>query len=262
MTPSSQYPLAFITGTSSGIGEALARELLGGGWRVVGVARRVASIAEPRYTHLQLDLRDLGALTAALDTRIAPLVADPAVTRLGLVNNAALDGILGTVTRLDAAAMLEVYTVNTAAPTLLMGWFQRHARPGQPLRVVNVSSGAAVAAFPGCGAYGNTKAALRMAGMVLATELDAPGPEASSQPDTSILSFEPGIVDTPMQAIARTSSVEVLPIVQMFKDLAAAGTLVPPVHPARAIAEYLMADGHRRWEEHRFALSPPDAPAA
>ena len=255
--PSSHDPLAFVTGTSSGIGEALTRELLGRGWRVVGAARRVAPIVDPRYTHLQLDLSDLTTLTPLLDAQLGPLASDPAVPRLGLVNNAAMEGLLGTISRLDATAMLEVYAVNTAAPVLLMGWFQRHARPGQPLRIVNVSTGAAVAPFPGLGAYGNTKAALRMAGMILAAELDAASSVASNQPDTSILSYEPGLVDTPMQTAVRASSAERLPIVQMFKEFAATGALVPPALPARAIADYMSADGHRRWEEHRFNPSPP-----
>jgi benzil reductase ((S)-benzoin forming) len=250
-------PLALVTGTSSGIGEALAHELLGRGWRVAGVARRAAPIADRRYTHLQLDLGDLTTLASSLDSQLAPLVAEPAVTRLGLVNNAAMEALLGTVSQLNAAAMLEVYTVNAAAPVLLMGWLQRHARPGQPLRIVNVSTAAAVTPFPGCGAYGNTKAALRMAGMVMAAELDGAGAASAGQPDTSILSFEPGVVDTPMQATVRNSSAETLPIVQMFKNLAATGALVPPALPARAIADYLDTDGHQRWEEHRFNPSPP-----
>jgi NAD(P)-dependent dehydrogenase (short-subunit alcohol dehydrogenase family) len=255
--PSPHHSLAFVTGTSSGIGEALARELLGRGWRVVGAARRVAPITDSHYTHLQLDLGDLTRLANSLDAQLRPLVTDLAITRLGLVNNAAMEGLLGPISRLDPTAMLEVYTVNAAAPVLLMGWFQRHARPGQPLRIVNVSSGAAVAPFPGLGAYGNTKAALRMAGMILAAELDAAGSAGTSQPDTSILSFEPGLVDTPMQATARSSSAEMLPIVRVFRDFAATGALVAPALPARVIADYLSEDGHPRWEEQRLDPLPP-----
>jgi benzil reductase ((S)-benzoin forming) len=255
--PSSRYPLALVTGTSSGIGEALARELLGRGWRVVGMARRAAPIEDPRYTHMQLDIGDLALLESTIDRQLASRLADPAVTRLGLVNNAAMEALLGTISHIDAAAMLEVYAVNVAAPVLLMGWFQRHARPGLPLRIVNVSTGAAVDPYPGLGAYGNTKAALRMAGRILAAELDAAGVA-----DTSILSFEPGLVDTPMQTAVRSSSVETMPLVQMFKDFAAAGALVPPALPARAIADYLTTDGHGRWEEHRFTPAAPGEPAA
>lgn len=247
--PAARYPLAFVTGTSSGIGAALAQDLLERGWRVVGASRRAAPITHPRYSHLQLDLADLAALRKALDAQLAPLVADPAVTRLGLVNNAANEGLLGPIGQLDASLLPDIYAVNTAAPILLMGWFERHARAGRPLRIVNISTGAAVMPIPGLGAYGSSKAALRMAGMILGAELDA----SSAPPETTILSYEPGLVDTPMQAAVRTSSAEVVPSVQMFKDWAAAGTLVPPALPAAEIAEYLESDGHARWEERRLA---------
>lgn len=253
--PQAGYPLAFVTGTTSGIGEALARDLLGRGWHVAGVARRAASIADDHYAHFRLDLRDLTALSTLLESHILPLVTDRAVSRLGLVNNGAMEALLGPVSMLDAMALPAVYAVNTAAPILLMGWFHRRARPGQPLRIVNVSTGAAVIPLPGLGAYGHTKAALRMAGRIMAAELEA-APASAAQPDTTILSYEPGLVDTPMQTAVRTSPVEVMPIVQVFKDYAASGALVPPTLPARVIADYLDSDEHPRWAEHRFDPQP------
>jgi benzil reductase ((S)-benzoin forming) len=245
-----------VTGTSSGIGEALARILLRRGWQVVGASRRAASIEAPEYTHLRLDLGDLAAVADALETTVRPLIADPAVRRVGLVNNAALVALLGPVDRLDAKALLSVYSVNVAAPVLLMGWLLRQLRAAVPLRIVNVSTGAAVTPLPGLGAYGSAKAALRMAGMVLAAELDARSHAGHSVPDTTILSYEPGLVDTPMQAAARTSSADTLPIVQTFVGWAAAGALVPPGAPATEIADYLEADGHPRWSERRLGASP------
>jgi NAD(P)-dependent dehydrogenase (short-subunit alcohol dehydrogenase family) len=169
------------------------------------------------------------------------------------VNNAAHVALLGPIERLDPSALPSVYAVNVAAPVLLMGWLLRRRRAGVPLRIVNVSTGAAVTPLPGLGAYGSAKAALRMAGMVLAAELDSRQQEGHSVPDTSILSYEPGLVDTPMQAAARASSAERLPIVQMFVDWASDGTLVPPEAPATEIADHLEADGHPRWSERRLA---------
>jgi benzil reductase ((S)-benzoin forming) len=250
--------LAFVTGTSSGIGEAAARDLLGRGWQVIGVARRAASIRDPNYTHLRLDLADLAGVSTALDAKVRPLLAGGKVTRLGLVNNAALVGLLGPISTLDAALLAPVYTVNTAAPILLMGWFVRQTVAGVALRIANVSTGAAVNPYPGLGAYGTSKAALRMAGMVLATELDL---KAESDPrDVSILSYEPGLVDTPMQTTVRTSSVEVLPVVQVFVNWAADGVLVAPEQPVKRIADYLGSDGHPRWMELRFEAPPPSSP--
>ena len=51
-------PLALVTGTSSGIGAALAAALLGRGWTVIGLARRAADFDHPDYRHIALDLAD------------------------------------------------------------------------------------------------------------------------------------------------------------------------------------------------------------
>ena len=51
--------LALVTGTSTGIGAAVARELLKRGWQVVGVARRSPQFDRPDYRHLLLDLADV-----------------------------------------------------------------------------------------------------------------------------------------------------------------------------------------------------------
>tara|TARA_B100001093_G_scaffold275294_1_gene263141 strand:+ start:237 stop:1046 length:810 start_codon:yes stop_codon:yes gene_type:complete len=50
------YKKALVTGTSSGIGLALAKALIAEGLHVVGVSRRAASINSDRYTHLSIDL--------------------------------------------------------------------------------------------------------------------------------------------------------------------------------------------------------------
>src|SRR5204863_8927759 len=52
--------LALITGTSSGIGAAVARGLLKRGWTVVGIARRKVKFGG-HYEHLALDLSDAAA---------------------------------------------------------------------------------------------------------------------------------------------------------------------------------------------------------
>lgn len=49
---------ALVVGTSDGIGLALARRLLDGGWVVTGVSRRAAPLAHPRYEHAVIDVAD------------------------------------------------------------------------------------------------------------------------------------------------------------------------------------------------------------
>lgn len=246
--------LAVVTGTSSGIGEALTRTLLQREWQVVGISRRPLATDSAHYTHLALDLGDVTTLTASLTPRLAALVSDRAIGRLALVNNAADVALHGQVDQLDPAAMLRAYAINTVAPVLLMGWIVRSGAANVPIRIVNVSTGAAVQPLPGLGAYSATKAALRLVGMIFAAELDA-GPAAAR--DVSVLSYDPGVVETPMQQAVRESSPDKLPVVQMFQQLAANRMLRTPDVPARAIAEYLDADGHPRFREDVFAFEPP-----
>ncbi|HEV7364570.1 MAG TPA: hypothetical protein VGN76_01855, partial [Gemmatimonadales bacterium] len=73
--------------------------------------------------------------------------------------------------------------------------------------------------------------------------------------DATVWSYEPGVVATPMQDSVRNASAETVPIVQVFKDLAAHGQLRPADAPATEIVSYLEADGHPRFSEQRFLLS-------
>ena len=82
------------------------------------------------------------------------------------MNGAAVIGPAGPVAALTTAPLAHAFAVNAAAPLRLMGALLAGAA-GRPLRVVNVSSGAAHRAYAGWSAYCATKAALRMAGQVL-----------------------------------------------------------------------------------------------
>ena len=106
--------VALVTGTSSGIGEAVARELVERDWNVVGASRRPGTIESPRYTHVQLDLSDVEGLEARIDEKVGDRISGPTVSRVALVNSAADPGILGTVDKIDPVQMLRVYAVNVA----------------------------------------------------------------------------------------------------------------------------------------------------
>lgn len=246
--------VAIVTGTSSGIGENVARQLLQRGWEVIGIARRAVAMDTPDYAHCSLDLADVARLTPGLETQVGSRLRDGGLTRLALVNNAADVALLGQVDQLEPTGMLQAYAVNTVAPVLLMGWVLRTAMPRIPIRIVNVSSGAGVEPFPGLGAYGSTKAALRLAGMVLAAELDLRAAGGAPR-DATVWSYEPGVVATPMQDAVRSATTKTVPIVQVFKDLAAQGQLRPADVPATEIVSYLETDDHPRFSEQRFLLS-------
>jgi len=244
--------LVLVTGTSSGIGSALARLLLERDWAVMGVARRPAEIEHPRYRHLVLDLADPTRAMSSFEQELGPLLADQRWQRIGLVNNAASADLLGSFEDIDPSALLRLYAVNTAVPMWLMGFVVGHSPRGAAVRIVNVSSAAAVTPFPGLAAYASSKAALRMAGMVLAGELGSPLRRVPAPADVAILSYEPGVVDTPMQDLARSRPPAAFPWVGMFKDFAAQGMLAQPEAPSADIIAFLEAAAQDGFTERRL----------
>jgi NAD(P)-dependent dehydrogenase (short-subunit alcohol dehydrogenase family) len=244
--------MALVTGTTRGIGAAVVERLLERGWSVIGLARQPAAFEHDRYRHLSIDLAEAGTLAATIEREVGASLSKGDWTRIGLVNNAAASGVLGPIESTDPAALLRHAAVNWVAPAWLIAFVLRGTPPQVPLRIVNVSSGAAVQAFPGLSDYCASKAALRMAGMVAAAELDSPLRLAPARPDTAILSYEPGAVDTAMQEDARSRSLDENPWGRLFRNFHASGALVPPAVPATEIVDFLERDGHARFTERRF----------
>ncbi len=181
-------PVALITGASRGLGMATARALASRGWSVVADARHEEDLADA--------VRGLRAVTLiAGDVTSAGhrAVLAAAVTRLGrldlLVNNASSLGPspLPPLRGYDLGALRRVYETNVIAPLALI---QLLAGPLATAggTVVNVSSDAAVEAYPGWGGYGSSKAALDQLTAVLAAE----------EGDLRCYAFDPGDMRTEM----------------------------------------------------------------
>ena len=191
-------PVAVITGASRGLGEALARFLAREGWRLLLTARGAE--------RLDAVARELSAGGAEVAT-VAGDVADPGVRsrvrsrvdRLGrldlLVNNASE---LGPSPRVELAELpgpdlARIFEVNVAAP---LAWVQEllPALAASGGLVVNISSDAAVGAYPGWGGYGASKAALDLLTRTLAVELRPRGVAA--------VAVDPGDLRTAMHQAA------------------------------------------------------------
>jgi len=243
--------ICLVTGTSSGIGLAVAGELLKRGWDVAGVARRAAPIHHARYRHLRLDLADTARMEEAFEGAFGDALALDGRARVGLVNGAATLEPVGPTSATPAAGLARAFALNAVAPIWLLGFFLRRAR-GRRVRVVDVSSGAARRAYAGWSAYCATKAALRMAGEVVGEEARAFAPGTALPVDLALVSYEPGVVDTEMQEAVRGALAEAFPQVGRFLDLHASGKLHPPSRPAREIADLLESDGLPPFSERRL----------
>jgi short-subunit dehydrogenase len=153
-----------VTGASRGIGEALARRFAEAGATVALLARDEAAIdalaAELGGTAHPADLADPAAVAGLVDR----IEADGGPLDV-LVNNAALDGG-GFFPELDQVLHVNLVAALQLCRQVLPGMLDRGGG-----RIVNISSMAGVAAFPGMAAYAATKAGLSHFTEMLALDL-------------------------------------------------------------------------------------------
>jgi NAD(P)-dependent dehydrogenase (short-subunit alcohol dehydrogenase family) len=115
--------------------------------------------------------------------------------------------------------------------------------------VINISSGAAVGAVSGWGAYCVSKAAINMFTEMIAAEED----------DVAAIALRPGVVDTEMQATIREAGGEGMPdeVHARFVRYHRQGELLPPEAPGCAAAVLAFHAPHEwsgefmSWNEER-----------
>jgi NAD(P)-dependent dehydrogenase (short-subunit alcohol dehydrogenase family) len=169
-----------ITGASRGLGRALALGFAGRGSDLVLTARDPAALDEVAHT-LGAGARFVAVPGDVADVAHAERLIKAAVHRFGridvLINNASTIGP-SPMPRLDAYppdALDRLWRVNVTAPVHLAGLAIEQMRTRREGAIVNITSDAAVQAYPGWGGYGASKAALEHASRVLAAELDSSG---------------------------------------------------------------------------------------
>ena len=165
--------VAIITGASRGLGEVISRVLAERGYDLVVGARNPSPLQDVAESISQKGLRVVPVAGDVTDASVrARLVS--AAGELGgldlLVNNASELGDIGPLMEFDVQRFGRVFPVNAGAPIALIQLAVPLLAERRGL-IVNVTSDAAQAAYPGWGPYGASKAALELLTRTLATEL-------------------------------------------------------------------------------------------
>lgn len=190
--------VALITGSTSGIGEAIARRLSKDGYAVVLHSRNSVEVGTSMA-------RELGAATyvqadLAVDADRVKLVQE-AIAQWGrldvIVNNAGISHVVPHSNMQAATPDIwrELHEVNVIAPFRIVAEaesaLKASASEGIPACVVNVSSHAGVRPKGASIPYAATKAALNHVTRLLALSL---------APEIRVNAVAPGLVDTPLTA--------------------------------------------------------------
>jgi len=221
----------FITGTSSGIGKALAEILLqDNNTKVTGIGRHEC-IEHANYTHFKADLSNTE------QTLNFEFEMPEKFDSVCLINNSGALGYVNHVGKLSNTDMVSTYNLNTLAPSILTNKFVATfgQSPGRKV-VLNVSSGAGRHAIESWAAYCASKAALDMFSQVAYMEQM----KFNAENPVYVFSVAPGIVDTKMQDEIRAVAPENFSEVGRFVSYKTKNQLSTPISVALQLREVLL----------------------
>jgi NAD(P)-dependent dehydrogenase (short-subunit alcohol dehydrogenase family) len=181
--------IGIVTGASRGLGLATARALAARGWTLIIDGRNEEPLLAAKET--------LGDSAVAISGDVSDYehrqgLVDAAIAAGGLdllINNASVLGPSPqpTLASYPLEVLRQVQEVNFLAPLALIQSALPMLRRRQGI-VINITSDAAVEAYPGWGGYGSSKAALNQLTNILAAE----------EPDVAVYSYDPGDMNTQM----------------------------------------------------------------
>lgn len=248
-------PTVLITGASRGLGAAAARMAARLGAQVALMARSAGDLAQ-----VAGEIQGMGghALVLAGDVRLADdcrRAVGETVARFGrldgLINNAGVLGPIGPLAQADSEGYEKNWAVNVLGPVMMTREAIPHLRQTKG-RVLNVSSGAAVHAIEGWGAYCLAKGAMNQLTRMIAAE----------EPELTAISFRPGVVDTEMQATIRRQGRRGMPdeLYARFVGYYQQGELLPPRVPGCVLA-VLALHAPAGWSGSFLSWDEPDVRA-
>ena len=183
---------AIITGSSKGIGLAIAKGLAQHGATVVISSRKQEAVNEVAEQLKQDGLKAIGTACHVGDAKQRNALIEKTVKECGgidiLVNNAAINPIYGPIENTTSEIFDKTMEVNVKAPMLLASVALPHLKKSGNGSVINVASVEGIHPGNGLGVYSLSKAALIMLTKTQAKEWGRYGIRANA--------FCPGLVKT------------------------------------------------------------------
>lgn len=205
-------PLVFITGASSGIGQALALRFHRSGYRLALVARRTSEVKTwARAQEISADSYEIYSADVAVTDSIVAAGRD-CIARQGVpdvvIANAGISVGMDTAVRDDIEVMARTFATNNIGVAATFHPFADAMAQRGSGTLVGIGSVAGIRGLPGHGAYCASKAAVISYCESLRGEMRPHG--------VRVVTISPGYIDTPLTRQNRYS----MPFLMQADDFA------------------------------------------
>lgn len=218
-----------ITGTSRGLGEAIAEKLLAQGNALFCISRnrnekliKLANDLQVPLEYIQFDLAQ-GNEINLLMKNIFLTLDKTSIESIVLINNA---GVLAPIKPIELCSSEEIIMnsqINLTAPMILTSEFIAHTADIQSdKQIINISSGAGKKPYYGWSSYCSAKAGLDLFTRCIGVE------QRAKEYPVRVLSISPGVIDTEMQREIRMTPKENFQSLDRFLALKENGDLQSP----------------------------------
>lgn len=207
--------MIIITGTSKGIGKAIAENYLSRGEKVIGIGRN-HTISNPNYSAINCDLSN----PALVDQISFPKFNEEPVI---FIHNAGILGEVDYFEKLESNEMARVMQVNLFSGAVILQKLLREIPKTHAFKCIFISSGAGKSPITSWAAYCASKAAVDLFCQTIQLEEQQLG-----RKNFHCLAVAPGAVDTDMQATIRQTEETSFSDVERFKEYKNSNQLYSP----------------------------------
>jgi len=233
-----------ITGTSRGIGEAMANQLLAENHHIYCISRtdneRLIERAREknvRLSYYPFDLNHVDQIDRLFDEIFSVITRVADITAIYLINNAGMLTPIAPIEQCSSARIAENINVNLIAPMMITSKFIKHSQELSIVkRIMNISSASARYLLPSQSCYSTSKAGLDSFSKSVSLE------QANQLYPAKVVSVYPGMIDTQLQAEIRSTNKEFFPYVDQFIQVAQEGKLQTVEYTAEKLLDILFGD--------------------
>lgn len=233
-----------ITGTSRGIGEALANQLLDKNHHLICISRTTnqqiidqAQERNCRIDYFNYDLTNIGGIDQLFVDIFRHLEVNSNDEAIYLINNAAMLTPVSPIEQIETEEIIENIHLNLLAPMIITSNYLKHTKNlNVDKRILNISSASAKYLLPSQSCYSTAKAGLDS--FTKSIEIE----QKLVVHPAKVVAVYPGMIDTKLQADIRSVSENLFPYVNEFVRLSAEGRLQTPEYTALKLIEILLSE--------------------